>query len=285
MTENFVEGLFGFGGSTRRINPAQLADKVWDSISNPLKKSDKMACCMNNSGHLSKSAIHKAMAHSFGFLESSSSLYKSIVKILEKKQESICTKYGTAAKGGTCDEMYQDFCRANKDDPRCSCYNTMAASPNDSVSMQALKANPLCWSNACLMNGYQPYSLKNRDCPHVTVCKNQASTFGNSNISQDNITVITCTPDGSKPGSGSQGGNIVSSGSGGSTVTQIMKEKAEEKRKALITYVVLGLIVFVVLYMTVFKDSDADEYDEYGQYNSMGSMSSMDSNTYVPPDQ
>ena len=90
----------------------------------------------------------------------------------------------------TCDIEMADYCNIHGDSPYCGCYpqNVDAEAqklPKDlSAYADILKAQPRCWVKGC-STGYIPKNLRDMNQCSITICKQDVSVSGQSNIVQD----------------------------------------------------------------------------------------------------
>lgn len=96
---------------------------------------------------------------------------------------------------GVCDDVMEMYCDPNgpnKDNPKCSCYS-VPDSPNDTIDIKLLKAQPKCWSSTCSTKGYLPSNMINSTCPNVKICKQEFSLPGGQNILENNQFIQDCS--------------------------------------------------------------------------------------------
>jgi hypothetical protein len=98
---------------------------------------------------------------------------------------------GTDASG-VCDELMENYCEANPDDSKCSCYGVPELD-TDTLDVKLLKAQPKCWSQKCSTSGYLPSNMIGSTCPNVKICKQDINLPGSNNILQDNQYIQDCS--------------------------------------------------------------------------------------------
>lgn len=96
---------------------------------------------------------------------------------------------------GVCDDIMEAYCDptgSNADSPKCSCYS-VPDSPNDSLDVKLLKAQPKCWSATCSTKGYLPSNMTNSTCPNVKICRQDFAIPGSQNIMENNQYIQDCS--------------------------------------------------------------------------------------------
>ena len=218
-------GFFGALAAAVKVAQKKAKDDWIANKAKNLTNNEKLSCCMK-----------KPTPFGIGTQTATSdvNISPSVVTLLPTFDGNIVTTFnlgdpavvaslcGTTWDNGnnTCDDVAQDFCKVMGDDPRCTCLSNPPL-PTDPPQLQALKANPLCYSRDCLTNGWQPTGLRGRPCPSITICKQKFGTDGNNNIATENVSVQNCgggaviPPTTTTPPSGGTGGSTTTPPSGG----------------------------------------------------------------------
>jgi len=229
--------------------PASYAEDLYHRGGFAPTPEEKLECCMGKPLPDVSAKIKKYIDNHSIILGMKISYFNSLVKQINQFRSAACPDVKSNPR--LCDQSVQSFCDIKKDDPRCACYVT-DAEPGDSAQEQELKANPMCFSNKCLMKGYHPAALKGLPCPKVTICKQQLGAIGNSNISEKNVNVVNC-------------GGGDSSGSGGNDTAAIIAQQDADKRKQQILYFIFAIVGIIVLYV-LFGPGKSDNYDDDNSY-------------------
>ena len=225
-----ISGSFGSVGSA-----------ISNALANALDDNDRMMCCTkdNTSPNMFKKKIGT------GFITG--------------RREQVCGVdwWGNSTN---CDRFVQNFCKSHTDDPRCACYSDPPG-PDDPLEVKLIKANPGCYARGCNFGAYKPDSLKNSNCPPITICKQDLSTIGKGNMSFDNIVVQDCSSNNVTPkpiGGGSAVGTGTAAINASAEVikAQQAREEAEYKQKMMYLIVII-VLVFLGYQMT--KDDDSSD--------------------------
>lgn len=108
--------------------------------------------------------------------------------------KSSCGNYWRATSEqttGSCDNIMNQYCLANKNDKICSCYYTEPNLTNN-IYIRHMNDNPMCRSD-CVSYGYKPNTLKNLQCPPFINCQqNITIEAGNSVFAKDIEQVMHC---------------------------------------------------------------------------------------------
>lgn len=149
--------------------------------------------------------------------------------ILNKACERDMSKKECANRKDELDEtLVQTYCTINPTDELCSCY----ADPPDFIPT-AVRGTPKCWNKTCNTKGIIPRNMRGEPCnTDITICSQELSTSGDSNILSDNVNIVDCRRTDTKPppstgtgstdttssaGTGSSTGTDSSTGTGSST--------------------------------------------------------------------
>ena len=84
-------------------------------------------------------------------------------------------------------QLMAKFCIDNQNDPLCSCY----ATPPDYIP-QEMRAKVRCWNKKCAESGYIPENMRG-DCDKITICKQNISAMGDSNLIKENVYFQDCS--------------------------------------------------------------------------------------------
>ena len=108
-----------------------------------------------------------------------------------------CGIYWGKGTSGACDALIENHCKSNKDDEACGCYAD-APGIDDPITQRLIKANPLCYSRSCNMGiSYVPTPMRDKQCPDITICKQDITVDGAANQLYDNLLVQDCAKENS----------------------------------------------------------------------------------------
>lgn len=141
--------------------------------------------------------------------------------------------------------MVSNWCKLHMDDDFCACYQE----PPDYIKQKApeVAGLPQCWNNKCSIKGFKPITLQT--CPTVTICRQEITTEGDSNLSSNVVVRQDCKP-------------TIVTGSTGGTGSTTTSNETPINPKGWNTYVLLfvALIIFIVVIVLFWDDSESEKY-------------------------
>jgi hypothetical protein len=93
----------------------------------------------------------------------------------------------TNRKSDLTDSTMNLYCAANPTAAICSCYSKAP----EYIPPEMAGLAP-CWNQSCATTGYIPQNMRGA-CPSITICKQDMTTSGDSNMLTDNIIIQDCS--------------------------------------------------------------------------------------------
>lgn len=147
-----------------------------------------------------------------------------------------------------CDVVVNNYCKLNPSDPKCACY--ILPDTTNSKLRSALNARPDCFVSDCSIHGYIPSTIYGKQCPALTICEQDMSSAGTSNIIKDNVQIMKC---------------------GDSTNTSEDQQTADNTKKSSIyVYVLLLFILLITVVVTYVQPYQSNNIYTYHNHDIIG---------------